>query len=306
MQHFKQQPCVAAGTEVNSNTAMVDCNDAETPATGQGNNSSASVDSSPGKSATTAASTTQNAPCAAAGHPPDHTAAQEHLPASASALPPVDEPASDANHTAGDARTDATHSDLQDQAFKGIPVDSCSPQPASYEPVLADPQPHLANPQPAPVSPQPATADAEMLSSRSGSTAAEVASLTHGPHGDEGGTPTHGGGVQNSREDLRGSLSQQIQVTTGYQSVRQCKVKPHRSWFVLQMQRTFYFPRHCVLHWLCTLMFRFVKKGLRSSEQLCECIRSMLHPDSDEMRGRWAQLLHSAFVLSSMLLIQKL
>ncbi len=55
-----------------------------------------------------------------------------------------------------------------------------------------------------------------MSFSRSGSAAAEVASLTHGPHGDEGSTPTHANGVQNSRDDLRGSLSQQIQVTAGY------------------------------------------------------------------------------------------
>ncbi len=220
MQHFKQhRPCVAAGSEVNSNTALVNCSDAETPAAGQGNDSPASVDSSSVESASTAASTIQNASCAATSRPPDHTAAQERWPAPALALPPIDQPASDDNLRAADAEAHATCSDLQDQAFKDIPVDSCSPQPASFEPALADPQPHPANPQPAPVSPQPAPADAVMSFSRHGFAAAEVASLTHGPHGPhgvEGGTPTHGGGAQNSREDLRGSLSQQIQVTAGY------------------------------------------------------------------------------------------
>jgi len=215
LQHFKQQPCVAAGTEVSSNTAPVNCSEAESPAAGQGNDPPASSDSSPSESASTAASTSQSASCAAANHPPDHTAAQEHLPASVSALRPIDQPASDGNLTAADAGAHATYSDLQDQVFKDIPVDSCSAQPASFEPALADPQPHPANPQPAPVSPRPAPDDAVMAFSRHGPAAAEVASLTHGPHGDEGHT-SHGGGVQNSRDDLRGSLSQQIQVTAVY------------------------------------------------------------------------------------------
>lgn len=213
LQHFKQhKPGDAAGTEVNSNTAVVDCSEAEMPAAGQGNDSPASIDSSPSESASTAASTVQSASCAATSRPPDHTAAQEHLPASASALPLTDQPISDDNLTAGAAGTHAMCPDLQDQAVKGIPVDSCSPQPANYEPALADPQPHPANP-------QPATADAVLSLSRCRRAAAEVASLTHGPHGDEGDTSMHGSGVQNSREDLRGSLSQQIQVTAGYQSV---------------------------------------------------------------------------------------
>lgn len=208
LQHFKQQPCVAAGTEVNSDTAPVNCSDAETPAAGQGNISPASVCSSPGESATE--------------DPPNHAADQRHLPSYASALPPIHPPASDDNVTAGDAGAHATCSDLQDQAIKHTPVDICSAQPASIEAALTDPQPHPANP-------QPATADAVMSFSRSGSAAAEVASLTHGPHGDEGHTSAHGGGVQNSSEDLRGSLSQQIQVTAGYQSVHHCKLKSQRS-----------------------------------------------------------------------------
>ncbi|DBB09818.1 TPA: hypothetical protein ACH3X3_001437 [Trebouxia sp. C0006] len=208
LQHFKQQPCVAAGTEVNSDTAPVNCSDAETPAAGQGNISPASVCSSPGESATE--------------DPPNHAADQRHLPSYAAALPPIHPPASDDNVTAGDAGAHATCSDLQDQAIKHTPVDICSAQPASIEAALTDPQPHPANP-------QPATADAVMSFSRSGSAAAEVASLTHGPHGDEGHTSAHGGGVQNSSEDLRGSLSQQIQVTAGYQSVHHCKLKSQRS-----------------------------------------------------------------------------
>ena len=216
MQHFKQQPCVAAGTEVSSNTAPVNCSEAESPAAGQGNDPPASSDSSPSVSPSTAASTIQSASCAATNHPPDCTAAQEPLPASAFTLLPADQPASDDNLTAADAGTHASCPDLQSQAFKDTSVDSCSPQPANYEPALADLQPRPADPQPAPVSPQPATADAVMSFSRSGSAAAEVANFTHGPHGDEGHTSTHGGGVQNSRDSLRGSLSQQIQVTTGY------------------------------------------------------------------------------------------
>ena len=279
LQQFGQhRPCVAADTKVISNTALVNSSDAETPAAGQGNDSPAAIDSSPGESASTAASTIQSASCAATNRPPDHTAAQEHLPASASALPPIDQPASDDNLTAGDAVTHATCSDLQDQAFKDITVDICSPQPASLEPALADPQPHPANPHQTPISLQVAPADAVMSFSRHGSAAAKVASLAHGPHGDEGHTYTHGGGAQKGSEDLRGSLSQQIQVTTGYQSVHQCKIKPHRSWVVLQIQ--------CVLRWLCTLMSRFVEEGLGSPEQLCELIRSMLHPVSDKMWGR--------------------
>lgn len=213
LQQFGQhRPCVAADTKVISNTALVNCSDAETPAAGQGNDSSASIDSSPGESASTAASTIQSASCAATKRPPDHTAAQEHLPASASALPPIDQPASDDNLTAGDAVTHATCSDLQDQAFKDITVDICSPQPASLEPALADPQPHPANPHQTPISPQLAPADAVMSFSRHESAAAKVASLAHGPHGDEGHTYTHGGGAQKGSEDLRGSLSQQIQA----------------------------------------------------------------------------------------------
>ncbi|KAA6425158.1 MAG: hypothetical protein FRX49_04653 [Trebouxia sp. A1-2] len=219
LQHFRQhKPCVTAETKGTSNTALVNCSEGERPvAAGQGNDSIASLHSSPGGSASTAASTTQTSPCAASTCPPDCIAALEHLPAFVSALPPFDQTASDDSLTAGDARTHTMCSDLQDQPFKIIPMDSCSPQPASLEPVPADPQPHPANPQPAPVSPQPATAAAVMSFSRHGPAAAEVVSLTHGPHGEEGSTPTHGSGVQNSRKDLRGSLSQQIQVTTGYQ-----------------------------------------------------------------------------------------
>lgn len=226
LQHFNQhRSCVTAGTEVTSNTAVVDCSDAETPAAGQGNDLPASADSSPDKSASTAATTIQNVSCAATKHPFDHTAAQEHLPASASALPPIDQPASDDNLTSGDARTHATCSDLPGQAFTDIPMDSSSPLPASLEPAPANPQPHPANLQPAPVSPQPATANGVMSFSRHGPAAAEVASLTHGPHGDEVHAPTHWSGVQNSREDLRGSLSQQIQVTAGYQSMHSASVQ---------------------------------------------------------------------------------
>jgi len=48
LQHFNQhRSCVAAGTEVTSNTAVVDCSDAETPAAGQGNDLPASASQHP-------------------------------------------------------------------------------------------------------------------------------------------------------------------------------------------------------------------------------------------------------------------
>ncbi|DBA82612.1 TPA: hypothetical protein ACH3X1_006861 [Trebouxia sp. C0004] len=213
LQHFKQhRPGVAAEADVTSNTAPVNCSDAESPAAGQGNDSPAAVDSSPSESASTAAITIQSASGAATSRSPDRTAAQKYWPASASALPPVDQPAAEDNLRAADAGTHAKCSDFQDQAVKDISIESCSPQPTSLEPAPADPQPRAANIQPLSVSPQPAPANAVMSFSRLGPAAAEVARLTHGSHGDEGHTSTHGSGVLNSREDLRGSLSQQIQA----------------------------------------------------------------------------------------------